>query len=166
MPMEQLKLLEQWHHGLRVEHKSHVQAAAKCERNGRWLSIAALVASTIVGTSLLADANSSLSRSWKIGAGVLSLIAAVLSALQGSLKLGEQATLHRAAMQRYGTLRREVEELISEANTDGKITLDIMRDLRKRWDEIDGESPIVPQKLYDAVSASLQAPAPRIAARE
>src|ERR1700723_412616 len=120
MPMEQLKLLEQWHHGLRVEHKSHVQAAAKCERNGRWLSIAALVASTIVGTSLLADANSSLSRSWKIGAGVLSLIAAVLSALQGSLKLGEQATLHRAAMQRYGTLRREVEELISEANTDGK----------------------------------------------
>src|SRR5437868_8070549 len=83
--MEQLKLLEQWHKGLRIQNKSHVQAAAKFDRDARWLSIAALVASTIVGTSLFTDANSTLSAGWKIAAGVLSLIAAVLSAVQGSL---------------------------------------------------------------------------------
>ena len=74
--------------------------------------------------------------------------------------------MHRTALQRYGTLRREVAELLTEANTDGTITHEIMTDLRKRWDEIDAESPIVPQKLHDAVSASLQAPAPRTGSRE
>ena len=29
-------------------------------------------------------------------------------------------------------------------------------DLRKRWDEVDADSPSVPQKLYDKVVASLQ----------
>lgn len=161
-----MKLLEQWHRGLRIEHKAHIQAAAKFEREGRWLSIAALVASTVVGTSLFTDLNSPLSRGWKIGAGVLSLIAAVLSAIQGSLKLGEQATLHHAATQRYGTLRREVEELIAEAGTGGKVTHEMMTDLRKRWDEIDSDSPTVPQKVHDAVSASLQALAEHEAAQE
>jgi hypothetical protein len=164
--MDQLKLLEQWHHGLRIEHKSHMQAAAKFERDGRLLSIAALVASTIVGTSLFTDVNSPLSSGWKIAAGVLSLIAAVLSAIQGSLKFGEQATLHRTATQRYGTLRREVEELIADASTGSTITREIMTDVRKRWDEIDGDSPNVSQKLHDAVSASLQSPAQRTATQE
>ena len=164
--MDQMKLLEQWHYGLRIEHKSHAQAAAKFERDGRWLSIVALVASTIVGTSLFADTNSPLSTGWKIGAGVLSLIAAVLSALQGSLKLGERTTLHRTATQRYGTLRREVQELITEVSGGGTITREVLTDLRKRWGEIDAESPIVPQKLHDAVAVSLQGPAERTAARE
>ncbi len=165
--MDQMKLLEQWHHGLRIEHKSHAQAAAKFEREGRWLSIVALVASTIVGTSLFADTtNSPLSRGWKIGAGVLSLIAAVLSALQGSLKLGERTTLHLTATQRYGTLRRELQELITEVSAGGTIAREVMTDLRKRWGEIDAESPIVPQRLHDAVVVSLQGPADRIAARE
>lgn len=154
-----MKLLEQWHQGLRIEHKAHIRAAAKLERNSLWLSIAALIASTIVGTSLFTDANSRLSSGWKIGAGVLSLIAAVLSALQGSLKLGEKATLHRVATQRYGTLRREVEELIAEGSTSGTVSHEIMTDLRKRWDQIDADSPTVPQKLHDVASVSLQAPA-------
>lgn len=165
--MEQMKLLEQWHRGLRIEHKSHSQAAVKFERDGRWLSIAALVASTVVGTSLFTDVNSPLSSRLKIAAGVLSLIAAVLSAIQGSLKLGEQATLHRTATQRYGTLRREVEELIAEATSgDGKITPEIITDVRKRWDQIDADSPTVPQKIYDAVCASLKAPRQQTPAQE
>ena len=90
----------------------------------------------------------------------------MLAAIQGSLKLGEQATLHRTATQRYGTLRREVEELIAEAGTGGTITHDMMADLRKRWDQIDADAPTVPQKLHDAVSASLAAPAQRSPAQE
>ena len=164
--MDQMKLLEQWHRGLRIEHKSHIRAAAKFERDGRWLSIAALVASTVVGTSLFTDVNSPLSSRWKITAGVLSLVAAVLSAIQGSLKLGEQATLHRTASQRYGTLRREVEEVIAEATAGGTITREIVADLRKRWDEIDADAPNVPQKLYDTVSTSMQAPAQRTPTQE
>ena len=165
--MDQLKLLEQWHQGLRIDHKAHVRAATKFERDGRWLSIAALVASTVVGTSLFTDVNSPLSSHWKIAAGILSLIAAVLSAIQGSLKLGEQATLHRTATQRYGTLRREVEELIADAtNNGGQISREIMTDLRKRWDEIDADAPTVPQKIFDSVCESMkvsgQPPPPQV----
>ncbi len=154
--MDHLKLLEQWHKGLRIAHKAHQQAAVKFERNGRWLGAATVIASTIVGTSLFADASSSLDTAWKISAGVLSLVAAILSAIQGTLKFSETAALHRSAAQRYGPLRREVEEMIATSGAGGNVEPSRISDLRKRWDEIDADAPSVPQDLYDAVVASLQ----------
>lgn len=154
--MDHLKLLEQWHMGLRTAHKAHQQAAVRFERNGRWLGAATVIASTIVGTSLFADASSSLDIGWKIGAGILSLVAAILSAIQGTLKFSELATLHRSAAQHYGPLRREVEEMLAAAGAGGELSPTKISDLRKRWDEIDADAPSVPQKLYDAVVASLQ----------
>jgi hypothetical protein len=142
--------------GLRIAHKAHQRAAVRFERNGRWLGAATVIASTVVGTSLFADASSTLSTGWKIGAGILSLVAAVLSAVQGTLRFSELATLHRAAAQHYGPLRREVEELLAELGADATPTPEKIADVRKRWDEVDADSPSVPQKLYDAVVASLQ----------
>lgn len=157
--MDHLKLLEQWHMGLRIVHKAHQQAAVRFERNGRWLGVATVIASTVVGTSLFADASSTLSTGWKIGAGILSLIAALLSAIQGTLKYSELASQHRASAQHYGPLRREVEEMLAEAGAGGELSSARISDLRKRWDEIDADSPSVPQKLYDAVVATLKRPA-------
>jgi len=153
--MDHVKLLEQWQRGLRIAHKAHQKAAVKFESQGRWLGVAAVITSTIVGTSLFADANATVSQGWKIGAGVLSLVAAVLSAVQGILKYGEIAALHRAAAQRYGPLRREVEELLAEVDPANPIAHQVVAGLRKRWDEIDADSPSVPQKIYDDALASL-----------
>lgn len=158
--MDHLKLLQQWHMGLRIAHKSHQRAAVKFERSGRWLGASTVIASTVVGTSLFADAGADLSIGWKIGAGVLSLIAAVLSAVQGTLKFSELASQHRSAAQHYGPLRREVEEMLAEAGAGGTLSATKISDLRKRWDEVDADSPNVPQKLYDAVVASLQTTPP------
>ena len=72
--------------------------------------------------------------------------------------------MHRTATQRYGTLRREVQELLTEASAGAPITHEVIADLRKRWGDIDAESPIVPQKLHDAVALSLQRPAQSTAA--
>lgn len=154
--MDHAKLLDQWHKGLRIAHKAHQQAAVKFERSGRWLGAATVIASTIVGTSLFADASSSLDTLWKVGAGVLSLVAAILSAIQGTLKFSETAALHRSAAQRYGPLRREVEELIAATGVGGTPDPARISDLRKRWDEIEADAPSVPQDLYDRVVASLQ----------
>lgn len=158
--MDPVKLLEQWHRGLRIVHKAHQRAAVRFDHNGRWLSVATVIASTMVGTSLFADANTSLSTGWKIGAGILSLVAALLSAVQGALKYNELSALHRAAAQRYGPLRREVEEVLAEVGAGGTLPRERLTELRKRWDDIDSDSPTVPQGLYDSVVASL-APSPQ-----
>lgn len=158
--MDHAKLLDQWHKGLRIAHKAHQQAAVKFERGGRWLGAATVIATTIVGTSLFADASSSLDTSWKIGAGILSLVAAILSAIQGTLRFSETAALHRSAAQRYGPLRREVEELIAVSGSGATIDPDRISALRKHWDEIDADAPSVPQDLYNAVVASLQPASP------
>ncbi len=157
--MDYASLLEQWQRGLRIVHKAHQQAAVQFEQRARWLSVATVIASTAVGTSLFADANANLTAGWKIGAGLLSLLAAILSAVQGTLKYSELVVQHRAAAQRYGPLRREVDELLADAALGGAITHDIVTDLRKRWDTVDADSPNIPQKLYDAVVASLPATA-------
>jgi len=142
--------------GLRIAHKAHQQAAVKYERSGRWLGAATVIATTMVGTSLFADAGSDLSTGWKVGAGILSLVAAILSAVQGTLKFSELAALHRSAAQHYGPLRREVEEMLAEGGAGANLSQARITDLRKRWDEVDADSPSVPQKLYDKVVASLQ----------
>jgi hypothetical protein len=155
IPAVQAKLLAQWHRGLREMHKAQQQAATRFERRGRWLGVVTVVASTIVSTSLFADASDSLSKVAKIAAGILSLVAAVLAAVQGSLKYGELAAQHRAAVQLYGPLRREVEELRVLVDAGGEVPSERIENLRKRWDEVESESPNVPQDIYDSVARSL-----------
>jgi hypothetical protein len=46
--------------------------------------------------------------------------------------------------------------MLAEGGAGGNLSQTKITDLRKRWDEVDADSPSVPQKLYDKVVASLQ----------
>ena len=52
--MDSKELLGKWHIGLRMAHKAHEQATAHFELRGRTLSIATVIFSTVVGTSIFA----------------------------------------------------------------------------------------------------------------
>ena len=95
----------------RLAHRAIAQSrsAATCELRGRLLGVAVVVLSTIVGTAIFSTLESSPSTAVKIVAGLASVGAGVLAALQTFLGFEERAAKHREVATAYGTLRREPE---------------------------------------------------------
>jgi hypothetical protein len=148
--------LDQWHTGVRILHHAHARAAVSFERRGRFLGVPVIILTTAVGTSIFAGAESS--PTLKIIAGLLSLGAAVLSALQTTLKYSEVASQHKAAAQKYGKLRREIEvhEVSLQTETQASLTA-LLEKLQDEWDTLDDQSPTIPQGIYDKSAAIVRA---------
>lgn len=96
-------------------------------------------------------AQDSTAQSVKIAVGLISIIAAVLSALQTFLSYGELAQKHKVAGVKYGALRREIEEALT-SDLETQLTSVDLKSIRTRWDAIDQEVPPLPQRIYNKVT--------------
>jgi hypothetical protein len=109
LPEDSLLIAEErWRHAWKLG-LAHYEMTKRMLRWHEWLgglaaALAALVALPIFGT--LKD-NPAIG--WKIAAGVVAALAAVLAALQTRLKFGERAEKHKVAAAHYGTIRRHLE---------------------------------------------------------
>ena len=66
----------------------------------------------IVATSSFSTVGQNAERWLQVTSGLLSILAAVLAALQTFFRFAERAEAHRTASVRYGSLRREIEQLL------------------------------------------------------
>ena len=149
--MDPLKLLEQWHNAVRILHHAHTRAAVVFDRRSRLLGVPVIILSTAVGTSLFASTGEA--HGLKITAGLLSLGAAVLSSLQTALKYPEIAARHKAAAQKYGKLRREIEvQLALKIVEQPKFALALDK-FEHEMDTLEDQSPNIPQNIYDRSAA-------------
>jgi hypothetical protein len=156
--MYTLATIEQWHHGLRIFHRAHSRAAVLYERRSIVLGLPTIALTAITGTTVFSTMNSTTGTWVKVVTGVMSLSASVLAALQTFLRYPELAERHRAASQSYGALRREVEEILAtrQEGSPFAVPADLLKSLRERWNAVDNIAPNIPQRLYDAVEASLK----------
>ena len=138
------RLLDEWHLRITTAQFGHQMQA---ERTRIWnlaLGIPVVIATTIVGTSAFAALNNTGSNNtWKIAAGILSICAAVLAALQTFLGFGDRAERHRIAATRYASLRRSIELALTRHET-----LEIDR-IRGDMDRIGGPSPQIGHRRWD-----------------
>ena len=79
-------LLTEFGKGLRMLHRGHWEAARVYQRRARMLGIPVTVLTAAVGTALFSSLDS-MSKGWQVTAGLVSMLAAVLAALQTFLKL-------------------------------------------------------------------------------
>ena len=143
-----IPLLDKWHKGIRIEQIAHLRAAAHFGRLHRRLGVPVTVFSIIVGTSVFGSLNETGLEWLLIIAGVLSVLAAVLSGLQTFLSYESLAMEHQAAGTEYGKLRHFVEEMRvvikDEAELEKKLP-----EVREAWDRLLAESPALPQRFVD-----------------
>lgn len=153
-----VQTLEQWHHGLRIFHRTHSRAATSYERRNIALGLPTVILTTMAGTTVFTTISSSPEQWVKILTGVMSMSAAVLAALQTFLRYSELAERHRTAAQSYGVLRRELEEVLAQTTSNPPVPVpsDFMKSFRARWDAVDSASPNLPQRIYDAVEDQLR----------
>jgi hypothetical protein len=159
IPGEKPDLLDQWHRGIRLLHIAHAKAAARFRRWGRLLGVPVIVLTTVVGTSIFATiSEQAISENWKIAAGLMSGLAAVLSALQTFLDYGVLAEKHNLASIAFGALRRDLERALDAGPFDGGTRGQIMKEIKDRWAEIEREAPIVPDNLHRKAAKQVGAP--------
>jgi hypothetical protein len=150
MTNRQEKLLERWHTTLLAFNGGHFVAAARCEHRNLYLGVPTTLLATVTGTSIFATLTISPQVWAKILVGLLSLTAAVLASQQTFLRYGERAQVHKNAGQKFGALRREIEETyVCHSNTDEALPQEFFTSIRTRWDQVSEESPPLPQKIHD-----------------
>jgi hypothetical protein len=98
-----------WHKRLRDAQIGHFQSAVLCEHRHLWLGIPTVALSAIVGSSVFATMEKGASQEAKWLIGSLSVLAAIMTAVQMFLRHSDRAEKHRVAGANFGALKTELE---------------------------------------------------------
>jgi len=140
-------LISCWQSRINRMKDAHYAAATELQRGHMYLGLPATIGSAVVGATVFTSLATSTSVGVQIAAGLLSLVAGVLAALQTFLRQAERAEQHRLAGARYGTLKSEIELLATFPPPDPAQLEVSLHALRHRWDEIREKSPAIPTGL-------------------
>lgn len=152
-PQNTKELLEKWLRRLRESQFSHYEAAKTLSRSNYTLGIPAVILSTFVGTSIFASLGQALSPSVQILVGIVSVLAATLSAVQTFLGFSDRAAKHRAIASRYGSARRKIEEMLALSGE--AVSPEEIGNLRREIDSISEEAPDVPDRIWERTQKKL-----------
>ena len=104
---------EDYRHYAQKKSNAHYRMSERAAASGRRFGIPVTVAATIVGTSIFATLSSpQQSLILQIGTGLLSLGAAVLSALHTFFNFSEVAAQHKGAAAEYEGVRHELDAFL------------------------------------------------------
>jgi hypothetical protein len=138
-------LLEKWQERITRVQLAHFRAADRFRERNIQLGLPAIIFSTIVGTSVFASLNNGDIPQWaKIAVGLISVVAAVLTALQTFLGFSERAEKHRRTGVRYGAVGRKIEQFLQTGSSAQQSTDDLVDQIRERLDRLAEESLVLP----------------------
>jgi len=147
-PANGVELLRGW---LLHAHKGrdrHDDAARRYDARWTAMGVPTIVLSAAVGTSVFASVGRAAAVWAQVLVGLLSVTAAVLSALQTFFDYPGRAERHRLAATKYKAVVREIEEIRAAQSVPDHEYLD---GLRQRLDALEQEMPVVPTGIHDAV---------------
>ena len=114
-----------------------------------------MITTTIVGAAIFGalQESESLGVTWKITAGLLSLLAAVLSALQTTLNYSELAEKHKTVGARYAATRRRLDIFVlkhrGESEENRQVALEEFAKIATVFAKLAEESPSIVDQVYD-----------------
>jgi hypothetical protein len=148
---------EDYRHYVQKKSNAHYRMSETAKSRHNQLGIPVTVATTIVGTAIFATIDSPTQNIWiQVGAGLLSLCAAVLAALQTFFNFSEVASQHKDAAASYEESRHQLDWFIlSHARFQDEPNLDeplkALRAIAAKMDEVAKKAPSIPDSVYDSV---------------
>ena len=155
--VEQSQLLKHWHAHASAAQHAHYLLASRYRRANLWIGIPAVVASTVVGTSLfasLAEANDEaliVSPTIRFLIGATSVIAAILAAVQTFLGFAKRAEQHVQAADWYSAIRRKIEETLSFRPDDRGDPKRVLDDVRSEMNRASQTYPEIGEDVWHSV---------------
>ena len=136
-----------------VTRRCHYLASTKADENNMRLGIPVVVITALVGTSIFATLQENPSVYIKIAAGILSLSATILAALQTYLAFSERSAKHKEAGAKYAAIWRRLDLLHLELKNSGEAfqqsAIEELKKIVAVLDEAGKESLSVPDWIYD-----------------
>lgn len=134
--------------------RAHYLTAKRHERSNIALGVPGIIANTIVGTAIFATISQQPATSLQVMAGLLSVSAGVLAALQTFFKHSERAEKHRLAASNYSAIFRKLDLLSLRKNlkADPKLEKNLLSELEliiEQLNQLEKDSPDIPDKIYD-----------------
>ena len=150
-----VRLVEYWLFRSARMQDAYYTASRDFDRRHLWLGIPSIVFSAVVGTTVFASLSKNADVLIQLGAGVLSVSAAILTTLQTFLKYSDLSEKHRTAGVKFAHLRHSI-ELIQVFPPDSADELrSRLTEVEVMWDKIRQDSPTLPPRLWRSVSESL-----------
>src|SRR4051812_19829387 len=153
-PQSEEQLLKGWLIHSNKARDRHELASRSYARGQYALGIPALMVSTIVGTSLFSALSSK--EVPPLWVGVLSIAAAVLTAVQTFLDFGGRSDRHRTAAVKYKASIRGIEYLLMRLASGPAVSDEQLTGLRIELDSLEESAPVVMPKIHDAVERRYQ----------
>jgi hypothetical protein len=149
------EMISHWRFRVHRMQLAHYEAARKFETHHLWLGLPAIVFSTVVGTTVFASMSNGADVGLQISAGILSVAAAVLTALQTFLKYSELSEKHRSAGAKFANLKHRIELLTAMPPVDPIELKQQLTMIEDRWSKVREESPTVPTRIWERIESSL-----------
>ncbi len=137
------ELLEEWLERAKQSQHAHRSAAKAFSHRNYYIGIISVILSTVVGTSVFASLSKQIDITIQIIVGMLSILAAVFSALNTFLRYSELSAKHATAASKYGSTCRLIE--LQLANEYQNINSEELNSIRCRLDDLASDSPNVPE---------------------
>jgi hypothetical protein len=148
-------LLRKWLHRAREGQHSHHEAGKFFRRANYWLAVPVIVITTALGTASFATITTTLSGAAKVGFGLLSMLAAVLAALQTHFRYAEKAEKHKNIGARYGGIRRRIEAVLSLPYDQRGKPAELVDEIRNKLDTISGDGDVVSRRIFERTRRGL-----------
>lgn len=149
------EIIAHWRFRVHRMQLAHYETARKFEARHLWLGLPAIAFSTLVGTTVFASLSRNTDLSLQILTGLLSVTAAVLTALQTFLKYSELSEKHRAAGAKYANLKHRIELLASMPPPTQEELKQQLTTIEDRWSKVREESPTIPSRIWTKIENSL-----------
>jgi len=129
----------------------HYESAKYYARAHNLLGIPVVVFSSIVGTTVFATLQKQVALRSQIIVGAVSVLAAVLAALQTFLRFSERAEKHRSIAASYSAIRRQLELVLNEPIEIRGNTKELVDSIKTRFDSLADAAPNVPNRVWKQV---------------
>jgi hypothetical protein len=156
-------LLKEWERRSVANQFGHLEAAKHFRKKNIWFGVPVIVLSAVVSTSIFASLNQEDVTPWvRLIIGLVSVAAAVLSALQTFLAFSEQASAHKVTGASYGAIGRRLEQAIKAGHFSEASTGEFLDDVRCELDQLAKEAPTLPDHIYRRVMQEFELEHPRV----
>lgn len=149
-----LEMAKRGRNKARFSGAAHHFAAEAASRKHVWLGVPVVVFTSVVATAIFASiSDAPPSKEWQIATGLVSITAAVLSALQTFFRFAEQGQSHLTAAANYMVIRRKLDLfLVRHKHVGGEGSAEqALQELEPLLEELEGiatTAPVVSQAVY------------------
>ena len=151
MSNKRKELLKKWQGRMRDAQRAYYITSTRYKRLNYIYGIPVVCFTVFISSSVFSELQKLPDSYVQLIVGFVSVVAAIMAAVQTFLRFPEKAEKHRATAVRYGLLKKEIEKFLVLYPSKNEEAINRIENIKKEWDVIVSESPTVSSKLWRSI---------------